>query len=328
MYAQIRAVMFCLATVIATAPAAAQQFPLTIVHKFGTTIVPEQPRRIATVDYAGADDLLALGVQPVAIRYWYGDHPRAVWPWAEARLEVEPVVVRGDLDFEAVAASNPDVIIALWSGITEADYTKLSLIAPVVAVPEGVGDFALPWDERALLTGRAIGREAQSKEAVDGIRGKLAAAAQVHPDWNGKTVAVAHAWNGPSVPGAYTSNDVRSQLLEQLGFRTADGITSRVKDGSEFVVSLSPEDLSAIDADLLIWLTTGTWDNVLGIAARPFLAATRESREVFIGPEITGAFSHASLLSLPHAIDALVPMIEAALDGDPETNADQRPEGL
>ncbi len=315
------------AALFAATPALAQDFPLEIDHKFGTTIIAEQPERIATVDYAGADDLLALGVQPVAIRYWYGDYPRIVWPWAEPLLVADPVVLRGDLDFEAVAASNPDVIIALWSGITEEDYEKLSLIAPVVAVPEGVGDFALPWDERALLTGRAIGREAQAKKAIGGIHDKLAAAAEAHPDWNGKTVAVAHAWDSPARPGAYTSNDVRPQLLAQLGFQTPTGIDDLMKDGSEFVVWLSPEDLSPIDADLLIWLTTNTWDNVLGIAARPFLAATQDGREVFIGPEITGAFSHASLLSLPHAIDKLVPMIEAALDGDPATSADDRPEG-
>jgi hypothetical protein len=31
-----------------------------------------------------------------------------------------------------------------------------------------------------------------------------------------------------------------------------------------------------------------------------------------------------TLLSLPYGIERLVPMIEAALDGDPETNADDR----
>ena len=324
----IAVIAFAVAYALSLTPAFAQTFPLEIDHTFGTTIIEEKPERIATLDYAGADDLLALEVQPVAIRYWYGDYPRSVWPWAEPLLEDDPVVLRGDLDFEAVAASNPDVIIALWSGITEEDYEKLSLIAPVVAVPEGVGDFALPWDERALLTGRAIGREAQAKKAIQGIHDKLAAAAKAHPDWNGKTVAVAHAWSGPASPGAYTSSDVRPQLLAQLGFRTPESIDSRSKDGSEFVVWLSPEDLSPIDADLLIWLTTSTWDNVLGIAARPFLAATQDGREVFVGPEITGAFSHASLLSLPHAIDKLVPMIEVALDGDPATFADDRPEGL
>ena len=43
------------------------------------------------------------------------------------------------IDFEAVAASQPDVILAAYSGLSQADYTTLSQIAPVVAYPEG------PW---------------------------------------------------------------------------------------------------------------------------------------------------------------------------------------
>jgi len=84
---------------------------------------------------------------------------------------------------------------------------------------------------------------------------------------------------------------------------------------------------------LRVWLTGSLAGRDLGLlvcAGPPLLAlisATQDGREVFIGPEITGAFSHASLLSLPHAIDKLVPMIEAALDGDPATSADDRPEG-
>jgi len=46
---------------------------------------------------------------------------------------------------------------------------------------------------------------------------------------------------------------------------------------------------------------------------------------VFTDTVLGSAFSHASLLSLPYAVDRLVPMIETALDGDPTTHADDRP---
>lgn len=308
---------------------AAQNFPLTLEHKFGTTVIEEKPERVASLDYAGADDLLALGVQPVTIRYWYGDYPRAVWPWAEPLLEGTPPILKGDLNFERIASAEPDVIIALWSGITEADYEKLSLIAPVVAVPEGVGDYALPWDERALLAGRAIGREDEAIDRVEAIRARLAEIAATHPEWRRKTAAIAHASTRDGNVNAYTSEDVRPQLIEQMGLVTPEAIDALRGEGAgAFYVTLSPEDLSPIDADVLIWLTYGDWDNVLGLTARPVLDATRDGREVFVGSEIGGAFSHASLLSLPYAIDRLVPMLEAALDGDPDTHADERPEGL
>jgi iron complex transport system substrate-binding protein len=306
-------------------PVSAQQFPLSIEHKFGVTTIPAQPERVVSVDYAGADDLLALGVQPVAIRYWYGEYPRAVWPWAEPLLKDTPVILRGELDFEAIAATTPDLIIALWSGIDAAEYEKLSLIAPVVAVPAEVGDFALPWAQRALIAGEAVGKLDEAQRQVKMIRARLAAIAKAHPDWNGKSAAVAFAWSGPESPGAYTSTDVRPQLLAEMGFQNPEAVDAMANPNGGFTIQVSPEDLSAIDADLLIWVADGSWDNVRDILGRPFMNATKQGHDVFAGPLVSSAFSHASLASLPYALEHLLPMIEAALDGDPDTHADNRP---
>ncbi len=310
-----------LALIVAAAPALAQDFPLTLEHSFGTTVIEAAPERVASVDYAGADDLLALGIQPVTIRYWYGDHPRAVWPWADPLLESDaPVILRGDLDFEAIAATDPDVIIALWSGIDQEQYDKLSLIAPVVAVPEGVDAFGLPWDTRALLTGEAMGRAAEAQALVDAIRSQMAGIAAAHPDWQGLTSAVAHNWEG--TPGAYTATDIRPQVMTALGFTNAPAIDAMVTEPDQFVVDLSPEDLSPLNVDLLLWVTDQAgFPHVMDMAARAYMPAVQEGREVFVDAELTSAFSHASLLALPYALDRMVPMIEAALDGDPATNA-------
>ena len=40
------------------------------------------------------------------------------------------------LDYEAISDSNPDIILAAYSGITQEEYDLLSEIAPVVAYPE------------------------------------------------------------------------------------------------------------------------------------------------------------------------------------------------
>ena len=303
-------------------PAFAQDFPLTIEHKFGTTVIEAPPERVASLDFNGADNLLALGVQPVVVRDWYGDHPRGVWPWADVLLEGELEVLKGELDFEQVAAADPDVIIALWSGITAEEYERLSLIAPVVAVPEGVGDYALPWDDLALFAGRAVGREAEAEAEVATIRNRLAEVAATHPEWQGLTAAVAGAFEGEV--GAYTSADIRPIILAEMGFATPEVINSRVST-NEFWVTFSFEDLSPLDADLLLWIDgEDNFAGVQALAARPFLSAHQAGREVFVGEDLTSAFSHGSLLSMPLVIDRLVPIIEAALDGDPETHADDR----
>jgi iron complex transport system substrate-binding protein len=78
----------------------AHTFPLSIEHKFGTTVIEQQPVRVASVDYNGVDNLLALGIQPVAIRYWYGEDEMGVWSWAKPKLTKTPEVLKGDLNYE------------------------------------------------------------------------------------------------------------------------------------------------------------------------------------------------------------------------------------
>ncbi|MEM8591182.1 MAG: ABC transporter substrate-binding protein [Pseudomonadota bacterium] len=309
----------CAFVVLATQEAPAQEFPLTIEHKFGTTVIEAAPERVASVDYNGADNLLALGIQPVAIRSWYGDHPKTVWPWAADLLTAEPEVLRGELNFEQVAASEPDVIIATWSGITAEEYEQLSKIAPVVAVPEGVGDYALPWDELALIAGEATGKRDQAVALVAALRAEMAAISGRNPDWEGKTASVAYYWR--DTPGVYAGDDIRPLLLANLGLETPSIINETAGEG-EFAVSFSEEELGILEADVLIWITDGSEaqrDKIEGLALRPSLAAFTEGREVFTDDILTGAFSHGSLLSLPFALSRLEPKIAAAIDGDPAT---------
>lgn len=306
----------------------AQDFPLTIEHKFGASIIPEMPERVATLDFTGADNLLALGVQPVTVRYWYGDYPRAVWPWADALLEGSPEILRGDLNFEQIASTSPDVIIAIASGISADDYEKLSLIAPVVAVPEGKGDYELSWAERIVITGRAIGKEAEAVAKMEAIRDRLSAVADTHPEWAGKSTVLAYA-TADGQTGGYTSYDMRSQILSDMGFSIAPAVDDVLGGEYSFYVYFSPEEIFRLDSDLLIWFAASDkWEPIRELPGRTFLQATQEGRDLFVGRQVASAFSHGSLLSLPFAIDSLVPMIEAALDGDPRTYADDRPGDL
>lgn len=310
--------------VLAGTTAIAQEFPLTIEHKFGSTVIPAQPERVVSVDAAGYDNLLALGIQPVAIENWYGGYERAVWPWADALLTTSPVILDSKvLDFELIASANPDVIISLWNSLTPEEYEKLSLIAPVVSMPEGVGDFEMSWDQRALVAGRAIGRETQAMEQVEAIQTRIANIAAAHPEWEGKTVAVAVATDS-GIVGSYTSADSRPQIMGRLGFALNPEINALI-DGNDYFVQFSLEDITPLDADLLMWIDgDGDLNAIETLVSRPFLEAHKDGREILFGKDVTGAFAHGSLLSLPHALDRLVPAIEAALDGDPETHADDR----
>lgn len=304
------------ATLLLVSSVMAQDFPLTVEHKFGTTIIEAVPERVASLDYNGADNLLALGVQPVTVKYWFGDYPRAVWPWADALLEGTPEILKGDLNYEQIAASDPDVIIALYSGITEEDYAKLSAIAPVVAVPEGVGDYELAWDQQALIAGRAVGKEAEALAQIEAIEDELSAIAGRHPDWAGQTVTLGTIWN--DTPSVYSISDPRVQFLNQMGLANHAEVEALSTPGT-FYVEVSNERPEVFDADVLIWFADEGIEPIQNAIFRPALDAPKEGREIFLGPLMTSALSHTSLLSLPYAFEVLEPSIDLAVDGDTVT---------
>jgi iron complex transport system substrate-binding protein len=300
-------------------PTFAQTYPLTIDHKFGSTVLEAQPKQIATVDYAGHDNILALGEKPLTTRLWFGNYPNAVWPWAQDLLSVEPEALSGQLNFEQIAKTNPDVIMAIRSGISAEEFEKLSEIAPVVAVPSGYGDYELQWHEQAQLAGRVLGKEDEALAKIEEIHTKIKSVSASHPEWDGKTFAMATYWNG-SV-GVYSAYDSSVKFIEGLGLTVAPSVENISKKG-EFYVTISEEELPILDADVLFWFTTPeSEEQIKNLPLRPTLKAAQEGREIMMSTNsiANGALSHGSLISLDAAIDALVPQIEAAIDGDPAT---------
>jgi iron complex transport system substrate-binding protein len=295
--------------------ALADDFPVTLTHQFGTTTIPKQPERVVSLGFAGVDNILALGVKPIAVREWYGDYPSAVWPWAQAALgDAKPVVLKGDLNIEQIASLHPDLILAVSSGITKEQYHLLSQIAPTVAPEAQYGDYATPWQVDVRTDGKALGKSAEAEAGIKKIEDRFASIRAAHPDWQGKTAAVGFFWN--DAPGAYRSVDNRPMLLASLRLKTPEAI-DKLGRPTEFYVSLSPEDLTPIDTDVLIWFEE--FAKIESIKLRPTLKAYKEGREIFPDDLLSGAFSFSSLLSIDYALDKLVPLIELAIDGDPTT---------
>lgn len=107
--------------------------PRLLTHRYGVTEIEGSPQRVVSLSFIGHDFLLALGVRPIALRYWYGSGEHGVFPWAEAALgDAEPLVLYGDIDIEQIALLQPDLIVGQWSGMTETQYQLLSKIAPTL----------------------------------------------------------------------------------------------------------------------------------------------------------------------------------------------------
>ncbi len=307
-----------LAAMASSAPVLSQQFPLTIETKFGTTVIAEQPERVATLDYAGVDNVLALGFQPLTARAWLGPYDNQVWPWAQALSTQDPAILEGDLNFEQIAGTNPDVILALRSGITQDDYDKVSLIAPVVAVPPERGDYALDWIEQAELAGLALGRSQQAATRIAEIETAVKETVSAHPEWEGKTFAMLTYWDGAI--GLYSEGDSSVKFISSLGLSVHPTVKELSKPGT-YYTTISEELLPELDADVVFWWASADSPEIAGLVARQTMRAVAEGREVFLAldSQTNGAISYGSLLSLPEAIIRVSEKVEAAIDGDPAT---------
>ncbi len=284
------------------------QSEIVIDHLFGETIISESPKRVVSLGYSDQDNLLALGIIPIAIRDWYGNQPYAVWPWAQSALgSAKPVLLNASLiNFEQIAALEPDLIIAASAGLTPVEYEKLSLIAPTIASPPDVPPFSIPWDVKHRHISEAFGLKKLAEQQIQDIVVKFKNISRTHTEFQGKTAAVAFYYNRE--PGVYASTDIRSEFLSNLGFIIPASFDEY--SAGSFYFTFSEERMDLIDVDLVIWLAT---ESEISAAITPrfyaLLPFHRFGREFFTGDIIGGAFSFFSPLSIHFLLDNLVPSV-------------------
>lgn len=303
--------------------AVAQDFPRTIQHAQGQTTIPTRPQRVVSVGYHEQDFLYALGIAPVGVHEWFGNRPYATWIWAEpARqaLSATPEVQRGyEIDIEWVFAQKPDLIVATFFNLDPSTYDLLSRIAPVVAAPEGYPVWAAPWEAELRLIARATGTEAKAEQVIDDIDTRIAAMAAANPDFRGHSATMGYFASDHFV--GYRRDDGGNRLLAQLGLQSPPIFDELVQSDGQF--SVSPERLDLFDLDAVVWLVDP--QTAAHIRALPVYGHTRLSREgraIWPEPDLNGALSFMTPLSISYALDRLEPLLRDALDGDPATGGD------
>ncbi|WP_163713300.1 ABC transporter substrate-binding protein [Mycobacterium timonense] len=288
---------------------------VTLTHLFGETVVNQPPKRVVSAGFTEQDDLLAVGVVPIAVTNWFGDQPFAVWPWAAPKLGgARPVVLNLDngIPVDQIAGLKPDLIVAINAGLDADTYQKLSAIAPTVAQSGGDAFFE-PWKEQATAIGQAVFQADQMRSLVDGVDQKFTDIGKKNPQWTGKKALLMHGalWQGTVVA---TMAGWRTDFLNQMGLVIADSIKPFGTDQRAVI----PRDQikSVLDsADVVIW-TTRNPDDQKTLLADPEVAGsltTAQNRHIFTTTELTGAIAFASPLSYPLVADQLPPLLTKIL---------------
>ena len=244
-------------------------FPVTIEHVYGTTTIESQPERVATVAWANHEVPLALGIVPVGMSKatWGDDDGDGVLPWVEDKLEelgAETPVLFDEtdgIDFEAVADTQPDVILASYSGITQEEYDTLSKIAPVVAYPEFA--WGTSMNDMIRMNSTALGLADEGEALIGELDGQIASALAEHPELDGKKVLFSYIDPSDfSQVGFYTSHDTRPGFLESIGLPAPTIVEEESADTDEFYVTVSSEAAERF-ADVDVFVTYGEADGTI-----------------------------------------------------------------
>jgi iron complex transport system substrate-binding protein len=208
-------------------------------HAAGTTRVPANPQRICAL--ACADELLSLGIKPVAHSIHDGNFPDylaaplAGVPWI-------PNVYGAHMpNMEAIIQVHPDLIITRTP--SRQTYDQLSKIAPVVVLL----DHLLHYRQRVLDVGTIVGRRPEAERRVAWYNTKVQAARDVlQRELGDRSMAVMRIR-----PKSYRlfgdQNHVSPLLYGDLQVKRPKLVAER-----SWISTMSAEDLLHLDADYLI----------------------------------------------------------------------------
>lgn len=218
---------------------------ITVTHKYGTTVMPKDPKRIVVIrleDLTEALDVPVVGANYNAQSYLYEG--------LKAK-DVTPISVNDSsktLNYEEVQSLQPDLIL-LRDSFDQSVYDKLSRIAPTAA-------FNIRKEETALLAlAMALDKE---KRGEDRLRQFYRTVKQdrlrLHAVLGNKKVAFLRIMNREVRLYPYSRNDINRFMYDLLDLKPPQMVLEA--DATKNNNAISLERLPDLDADYLL-VSTG-----------------------------------------------------------------------
>lgn len=294
----------------ASSATASDAFPVSVDTKFGDVEVKEQPKKVVALGWGDAELAMDLGVQPVGVSDWLDFGDDGLSPWSTDTYDQAPEQLgTQEIDYEKIAALEPDLILDTRSKGDKETYEKLSAIAPTISGPEGSDNWLTPWDKQTDMVATALGEKEKGQELADKVNDKVASVRDAHPEWADMDASV--ITKTTTEWGAYVAGDARVDLIDSLGFTQNTTIEDQAKD--TFYVSLSDETLDQADSDVVLSFPIGlTTDDIRNDRAWSNLAAVKAGHGIIAEKELSTAISLGVPSAMLHALDLLVPQLEDA----------------
>ena len=283
----------------ATQPAFA---PITIVHKLGTTVIEQRPRRVAVLDMNEVDFLDQLGVPVAGMVKDYVPHFLARDRDDQGIRDLGAIV---QPNLEHIHALQPDLV--LMTSIQASHYKDLSQIAPTVHFDvdyQNSESKHIDVVKQHLLTlGRIFGKEDIARQKAQELDDKVADARKVTHERPEKALIVLHN------NGAFSAFGVQSRygfVFDALGVKPASTAVEAGLHGqpisSEFIQQANPDIIYVIDRTAVMEHRPVMTAEQMGNPLLRQTNAWKNGRLVFVDAD-AWYITAASVTSLKRVID-------------------------
>ncbi len=184
-------------------PVEPNAYPAYVKHKWGVTKIESEPKRIVALGFRDQESMAVLGVQPIALQNYFGAaNPWAASPWLPPPAQnANYVVITADVrdpknghvtpgttgpimptgfpqasntpvmkqvyNLDDLRALKPDLITAMFSGVTQEDFQQLSSVAPTITgISDDSRDYFSSWEEEMNAMGQILGRPTAAASEV------------------------------------------------------------------------------------------------------------------------------------------------------------------
>ncbi|GAM14329.1 ABC transporter substrate-binding protein [Mesobacillus selenatarsenatis] len=224
-------------------PKEKEETSYTVEHAMGSTTLEKTPEKVVILTNEGTEALLALGVTPVgAVQSWTGD----LWydHIADEMKDVQVVGVESQVNVEAIAALQPDLIIG--NKMRQEDiYEQLKAIAPTVFAEDLRGN----WKNNFELYAKAVNKEEKGKEVLAAYDQRIEDLKEKLGDKVNMEVSMVRFMAGDV--RIYHKDSFSGVILEQIGMARPES-----QDKEDFAEKgVTKERIPAMDGDILFYFT-------------------------------------------------------------------------
>lgn len=282
--------------------ASSENYPTSIPGRYGDVEISKRPEQIVALNPATADELLSLGITPVAVAGTKEELDNSS-PWLYEQLDD---IMDGDIfnpggieiNYEHLASLGADLLVGQNLYFPNKDsFDKANAIVPTV-LPNSE-DRNVDWETRYLTTAKAVGKESDAQAQIDKIKADFS-------NFGASSGLTGKTYNYISVSKAQnTFSYGNGKLLELTGLVPASK-QENSQDAS--VVSSSLEKITDLDGDIIFdWESITSREEVEEIPGFDSLPAFRSGNVFYFSTAMGTALNNPG----PQGVDAFLDFLKS-----------------